>query len=151
MARLSLDEYLMGVASVVKARSDWPGTKVGCVAATEGMILSTGYNGTPKGWHPQCEVSLLGIDDALAKTIRGMKPYFCHAEENVIVQAARVGVMLETSTFYSTLSCCLTCARMMVNLGISRFVYLTKWDGEESSKALALLTDSSIVVKQLIP
>ena len=151
-ARPSIDQYLMGLAVVVKSRSDWPGTKVGCVAAFEGMVRSTGYNGTPKGWEPAKHLPLEKYDEGdRAREIepRMLKPYYCHAEENAIVQAARAGVKLEGCTFYSTLSCCLPCARMMVNAGAAGFVFLQEWDGQEAEAALQLLGACGIHVSKL--
>jgi len=128
MDRPTIDQYLLGVACAVADRSDWPGTKVGAVTAKDGQILSTGYNGTPRGYR------------AKRKDKAELKRFVCHAEENSIVQAAKFGARLDGATFYVTLSPCLSCARMIVNVGASRVVYLKKWDDPMADEAILLLT-----------
>lgn len=115
MTRPSLDDWLMGLAEHVAMRSSWPGTRVGCLAVRDGRIVSSGYNGTPRGWANDLE--------------RDAKEFFCHAEENTIVQAARYGISLEGCSFYLSLSPCVPCARMMVNAGAKEIVWRHKWEG----------------------
>jgi dCMP deaminase len=144
VTRVSLDNYLMNVAMVIRSRSDWPGTHVGCVAAVDGMIRSTGYNGTPKGWEFP-KVLRLGPGEFPDKeTMAYYKPLYCHAEENAIVQAARAGVCLNGSTFYVTMSPCIQCARMLINVGCKRVVFHDEWEGVESTRAMELLVGSGI-------
>ena len=104
----------MEMAEHVATRSNWLGMKVGCVVARDGRIISTGYNGTPRGWY-----------NDLA---RGAKAFYCHSEENSIVNAARYGISLEGCTFYITVSPCTPCARMMVNVGAKSIIYKELWD-----------------------
>lgn len=117
--RLPINNWMIGIAEQVAKRSSWPGTKVGCVVAKDGRIVSTGYNGTPRGWR--------GPEN------REHKKLFCHAEENAIVNAARYGISLEGCIFYLTISPCLQCARMMVNVGATIVVYKEIWDEHETT------------------
>ena len=130
ISRPSMDEWLMGMAEQVALRSSWPGTKVGCVAARDGRIFSTGYNGTPRGWKNE--------------VTKEEKVLICHAEENTIVNAARYGISLEGCTFYMTLSPCVPCFRMLVNVGTNSIVYKTLWEGHDpviNEMAIGLAVD----------
>lgn len=96
------------------------------------MVVSTGYNGTPRGWKNDMRKTALN------------KRYYCHAEENAIVQAARMGARTEGCVAYANVSPCLPCARMMVNAGIRKLFYGAAWDDPEGRAALDLLTKLGI-------
>ena len=78
---ISWDEYFMGVAKLAAHRSKDPSTQVGaCIVSPENIIISTGYNGMPKG----CD------DDAFPWEREGADtkyPYVVHAELNAILKA----------------------------------------------------------------
>lgn len=98
--------------------SEWskdPSTKVGCVIVGEDReIRSTGFNGFPRG-----------IDDTLERLEdRNQKyPMICHAEENAIMHAARIGVSLKGTMAYVTWPPCSRCSRSLIQAGISEIVY----------------------------
>lgn len=112
--RPDMTSWLLDLAKTVSRRSSWPGTKVGAVVADGGIMLSTGYNGTPRGFTNTLEKS--------------QKRYFCHAEENAIVNAARNGIKIIGASMYCTMSPCLTCARMIINAGIRKVVCAQEWE-----------------------
>ncbi len=98
--------------------ADWskdPSTKVGCVVVgPDREIRSTGFNGFPRG-----------IEDNLERlNNRELKyPLICHAEENAIMHAARIGVSLRGCVAYVTWPPCTRCARSLVQAGVSEVVY----------------------------
>ena len=49
--------------------------------------------------------------------------YAIHAEQNAIIQAAKLGISIEGATLYCTHQPCVICAKMIVNSGIARVVY----------------------------
>ena len=92
-----------------------PSTKVGCVVVGEDReIRSTGFNGFPRG-----------IDDDEDRLLDRDKKYplICHAEENAIMHAARIGVSLKNSTAYVTWPPCSRCARSLIQAGVKEVVY----------------------------
>lgn len=131
------DEYFMEVAEVVARRSTCLRRTVGAVVVKGKRILSTGYNGAPTGL-PHCsEVDCLrerlGIPSGERVEIcRGL-----HAEQNSLLQAARYGISLEGSTIYCTLEPCVMCAKMLINAGIERIVYIEPYPDELSREMLA--------------
>ncbi|MDP7387321.1 MAG: dCMP deaminase family protein [Candidatus Thermoplasmatota archaeon] len=97
--------------------SEWskdPSTKVGCVVVgPDREIRSTGFNGFPRG--------IQDSDDRL--TNRDLKyPLICHAEENAIMHAARIGLALKGCTAYVTWPPCTRCARSLIQAGVSEIV-----------------------------
>ena len=62
--------------------------------------------------------------------------YAIHAEQNAIIQAARLGVSIEGATLYCTHQPCVICAKMIVNAGIRRVVYQEGYPDEFSRQML---------------
>ena len=109
------DLRFIGLAQHISTWSKDPSTKVGCVVVGEDReIRSTGFNGFPRGIN----------DDEERLTDREKKyPLICHAEENVIMQASRIGAALKNSTAYVTWPPCSRCARSLIQAGIREIVY----------------------------
>jgi len=113
--RPSWDEYFLEIAKVVATRSTCDRAHVGAVIAKNKVILSTGYNGAPRGM-PHC-------DDAGHEIVDGHCVRTIHAEANAIAQAARNGAPIDGATIYLTISPCYDCFKMMINSGIKEVVY----------------------------
>lgn len=109
------DVRFLELAKHISGWSKDPSTKVGCVVVGEDReIRSTGFNGFPRG------IS----DDNERLTDRDKKyPLICHAEENAIMHAARIGVSLKGSTAFVTWPPCSRCARSLIQAGILEVVY----------------------------
>lgn len=121
--RPTWDEYFMEIAHVVAKRSNCSRRKVGAVVMNRNHILSAGYNGTPRGVKNCFEG---GCPRCAGKTPsgKGLDECLCtHAEQNAICQAALHGVAIDGATIYITLSPCLTCAKLIINSGITEVVY----------------------------
>jgi len=118
------DEYYLDVARQVAKRSSCSRRQVGAVIVAANRIISTGYNGTPRGV-TNCDEG--GCPRCANTTIpSGEKIDTClcsHAEENAIVAAAYHGIATKGAILYTTFSCCLTCAKMAINAGIKSIKY----------------------------
>jgi len=147
LPRPSWDEYFMMVAEVAAIRGNCLRRRVGAVIVHNNQILSTGYNGTPKGIKncsdggcPRCAghaVSGASLDECLC----------VHAEENSIVQAAAHGVAIRGGTLYCTLSPCSYCAKSIINAGIVEVVF--GGDYALSPITAALFKEAGIKLRQL--
>ncbi len=116
--RPSWEEYFMQIAEVVATRSSCLRRSVGAVLVKNKQILSTGYNGVPRGMRHCEEVGCLrdrlGIPSGERHELcRGL-----HAEQNAIIQAAYHGVAVNGAEVYTTLQPCVTCAKTLINAGI---------------------------------
>jgi dCMP deaminase len=130
------DEYFMDIAHVVSKRGNCCRRKVAAVIVSDRRIISTGYNGTPRGIEncfeggcPRCASdapSGASLDECIC----------AHAEENAIVQAAYHGIAVKDSSLYCILSPCLMCTKMIINAGIKEVVYETEYHFTEQSRKL---------------
>jgi dCMP deaminase len=117
MRRLTWDEYFMAIAEVVSTRANCAKRRVAAVVVRDHRIVSTGYNGTPRGTRNCNEGGCARCLD-LAPSGSGLSDCLCsHAEENAIVQAAYHGVSLRGATLYCTFQPCILCTKMIVNAG----------------------------------
>jgi dCMP deaminase len=129
-------EYFMQIAHVVKTRGNCSRRQVGAVVIKDRKILSTGYNGTPRGIKNCCDGGCARCaSDAPSGSSLG-ECTCCHAEENAIVQAAYHGIKLKGSTLYCTLSPCLLCAKMIINAGIVKVIYDEVYKFSDQTQAL---------------
>lgn len=116
------DEYFMNVAHAVKGRANCTRRQVGAILVKDKQIISTGYNGTPRGLK-NCEEGGCERCNSDIPSGKDLDKCSCsHAEENAIVQAARHGIHTEGATMYTTLTSCTPCSKMLINSGIKRIV-----------------------------
>jgi len=114
----------MNLAIVASFRSTCLKRRVGCVIVVDREVVSTGYNGAPKGY-PHC---IDTYEECPRKEIgahRGERYDLCpaiHAEQNAVIQAAKTSKSINGGIAYITIAPCITCARILVNAGISKIV-----------------------------
>ena len=145
--RPSWDEYFMSIARVVATRSNCVKRKVAAVITRDRRIISTGYNGTPRGTR-NCNEGGCPRCNAFAEVGTKLDECFCsHGEENAITQAAFHGVSVRGGTLYTTFSPCLMCTKMIINAGIEEVAYNAHYPVGEV--ALALLREAGVKVRQV--
>jgi dCMP deaminase len=121
--RPSWDEYFMNIARVAATRSNCLSRHVGAAIVKDRQIISTGYNGTPKGIK-NCNEGGCPRCWSMAESGTRLDECLCvHAEENAIVQAACNGTSIQGATLYTTFCPCSYCAKSIINAGIKRVVY----------------------------
>ena len=124
MNRPSWNEYFLNIAHEVAKRSTCERAQVGAVIVKDKRILTTGYNGSPRGLDHCTEVGCLMDNGHCIRTL--------HAELNAIIQAALHGVITEGATIYVTHQPCFNCAKTIINAGISLIVYDQEYDDDRS-------------------
>ena len=120
--------------------------QVGSVIVRDKRILTTGYNGASSGLvsckeKGECLRQKLGI----ASGTRHELCYAVHAEQNAIIQAAKMGISVDGATLYVTHQPCAICTKMIINSGIKRIVYREGYPDEFSRQ---LLDESGILVEK---
>jgi len=145
--RPTWDEYFMSIARVVASRSNCIKRKVGALLVLDRRIISTGYNGTPRGVVNCNEGGCPRCASAAEAGTRLDECLCSHAEENALTQSAYHGVSVRGSTIYSTFSPCLICTKMIINAGISAVVYDCPFPLAEVS--LGLFREAGIKLYQL--
>jgi dCMP deaminase len=144
--RPSWDEYFMNIAKVVATRSNCMKRKVAAIIVKDRRIISTGYNGTPRGAR-NCNEGGCPRCNGLAASGTALDECLCsHGEENAITQAAYHGISLKGSTLYSTFAPCLQCTKMIINSGIVEVVYNQEYPLNGS--ALKLLKECGVLLRQ---
>ena len=142
---ISWDEYFMGIAMLAAKRSKDPSTQVGaCIVSPDNIIISTGYNGMPKG----CS------DDEFPWGRTGEEtkyPFVVHAELNAILNAN--GRDLRGSRIYVALFPCNECAKAIIQSGVKEVLYLSdKYADSPSTRASKrMLTAAGVTFRQLKP
>ena len=111
---------------------------IGAVIVKDKRVLTTGYNGAPAGVKTcvergECPRQKMGIPSGQRHELC----YAVHAEQNAIIQAAKLGVNIDGATLYCTHQPCVLCAKMIVNAGISRVVYGEGYPDEFSLEIFA--------------
>ncbi len=145
--RPSWDEYFMNIAKVVASRSNCIKRKVASIIVKDKRIISTGYNGTPRGTK-NCNEGGCPRCMGMAESGKDLGECLCsHGEENAITQAAYHGISVKDSTLYTTFSPCLICTKMIINAGIREVVYNEEYTMSEVS--LNLLKEAKVSVRRL--
>lgn len=109
--------------------------QVGAIIVKDQMIISDGYNGTPAGFDNCCE------DDD-----NNTHWYVLHAEANAILKVAKSTNNAKNSTLYLTLSPCKECAKLILQAGIKRLVFINNY---KDDSGLRFLEDAGIDVTQI--
>jgi dCMP deaminase len=133
----------MSIANKVRERSTCLRRQVGAIVVKDKRILTTGYNGAPKGMKHCSETGCLReCEDVPA----GERHELCrgiHAEQNAIVQAAAFGVSIKDSTLYCTHFPCVLCTKMLINAGVCKLVVQEAYPDDLSR---SMLEDADIDV-----
>jgi len=117
------DEYFMKIAQVASMRSNCIKRRVGAVIVRDRRIVSTGYNGTPRGTK-NCNEGGCPRCNSLASSGTRLDECLCsHAEENAITQAAYHGTSVKDGLLYTTFAPCLMCSKMTINSGIIEVIF----------------------------
>jgi len=134
--RPNWDEYFMKAAFLVSERSTCLRRHVGAVLIKDKQILATGYNGAPMGI-THCDS--VGCLREKLKVPSGQRHEICrglHAEQNVLLQAAKHGVSVRESSIYITNAPCSICAKMIINAGITEVIISDNYPDSMAKKFL---------------
>ncbi|MDA2930788.1 cytidine/deoxycytidylate deaminase family protein [Acidobacteria bacterium AH-259-O06] len=146
MTRPGWDEYFMKLAKVASLRSNCVKRKVAAIIVRDKRVVSTGYNGTPRGTK-NCYEGGCPRCNNLADSGTRLEECLCsHGEENAITQAAYHGVSVKEGTLYTTFAPCLMCTKMIINAGIREVVYNQDYPLNEMS--LKLLQEAGVLLRQ---
>ena len=139
MTQEQSDKYYIKVAQLCAKNSYALKLQVGAIIVKDGQIMSDGFNGTPCGFENKCEVK--SIDGSLHTL-----SYVLHAESNAILKCAKYGKSTNGATLYITHSPCIECAKLIIQAGIVRVVYL---DVYRTIDGIVILRKSGINVEKI--
>lgn len=146
--RLEWDEYFMNIAVQVGLRSTCIRRKVGALLVKDNKIVSTGYNGSPKGI-PNCSDDVDRCYRSAHNIPSGEKLDLCyavHAEINAIMNAIKTGSDLSDSVIYVTTFPCSSCVKALIQAGVKKICYLDKYTNEFTLK---MIEEAGIECKEM--
>ncbi len=139
---------IMEMARLVSTWSSFfqPCREVGAVIVRDNRVMTTGYNGAPQGLRTckergECLRTKLNSPSGTHAEIC----YAIHAEQNAVIQAAKLGVSIDGGTCYCTHQPCSVCAKILVNAGIKRIVYE---QGYPDDFSLEILNEADIILER---
>lgn len=121
MNKPDFDTIFMELAENLARRSHCIKAQVGAVLVKDTRIISIGYNGPPAGTH-NCDEEF--PESGCPRDSKGSCSLALHAEQNAILYAVKNGSNIEGSTLYVTLAPCISCARVIYTMKISKVLYL---------------------------
>lgn len=146
-SRPSWDTYFMDIAKQVSVRSNCMKRKVASIIVLEKRIISTGYNGTPRGVK-NCNEGGCPRCNGFSESGKNLEECLCsHGEENAIVQASYHGIAIKGGTLYSTYSPCLLCSKMIINAGLKKVVYNDAYPLNDT--AMKMLKEAGVEIAKL--
>jgi dCMP deaminase len=137
--RPTREEYFMLLAVATRERANCLGRHVGAILVSDQRIIATGYNGTPTGFvncdeggchrcaHPEDYEAGRGYDVCIC----------VHAEQNAVLQAARLGYSVQGADCYTTLRPCFGCLKELHQAGVASISYLNPWSPGDATEAAA--------------
>lgn len=133
------DKRFMEMAELISTWSSCfqENRKIGALIVKDKRIMTTGYNGAPSGIkscvdRQECLRRINNIPSGTHHEVC----YAIHAEQNAILQAARLGISVKDATIYCTHQPCIICSKMIINAGIKRVVYMYSYPDDFSVKIL---------------
>ncbi|CAK7202775.1 Deoxycytidine monophosphate (dCMP) deaminase [Sporothrix eucalyptigena] len=152
LLRPSWDRYFMSLASLAAQRSNCMKRRVGCVLVREHRVVSTGYNGTPRGLR-NCGEGGCGRCNGGVGAGVGLATCLClHAEENALLEAGRERIptsSLANTILYCDTCPCLTCSIKIVQVGIGEVVYSQGYSMD--AETAAVFREAGVRLRQYIP
>ncbi|WNY25941.1 cytidine/deoxycytidylate deaminase family protein [Methanolapillus millepedarum] len=146
--RLSIDDYYVEISQTVAKRSTCLRNRVGAVIVRDNHILTTGYNGAPRGLSHCLDIGCLREEQKIPSGTMHEKCRAVHAEQNAIIQAALHGIPTSGATLYCTHQPCILCTKMIINAGIKRVVFLNSYPDPNS---MGFFKEAGVLVEQHVP
>lgn len=130
----------MEIAELVAKRATCDRRHVGSVLVRERRILTTGYNGAPRGL-PECDAvgHMMKVIDGRESCVRTV-----HAEANAILNAAYDGIAIKGAELYVTCLPCYDCSLLLANVKIRRIVVGEYYESRMSSLTDKVLAEAGI-------
>ena len=129
--------FYLNIAETVSEQCTCLRRHYGAVIVKDNRIITTGYNGAPTGLRHCTEIG--GCERNRLNIPSGQRHELCralHAEQNAIIQAAKLGISTEGSTIYITMQPCVICAKMIINAGISKIVHKGEYPDQMAREML---------------
>ena len=143
MNKVKDDSYYMNYALELSTTANCAKGKVGAVIVRDNKIIAKGVNSVPNGIKPCTEETCLRKRLCLKSGENQELCFVVHAEQNALIDALNNKVDVKNSTLYVTKQPCIICAKMLINAGIKKIVYLKAYPDKYSE---GLLKEANIEI-----
>jgi dCMP deaminase len=137
--RIAWPSYFMMQAAMLASRSTCTRLHVGAVVVKDGRIIASGYNGSVEGTAHCTDVGDLIVDGHCIRAV--------HAEQNALLQLAKMGIAAEGAEIYVTDFPCVHCTKFLLQSGIKKINYIRNYNNDEF--AMSLIRDKGIALQQV--
>ncbi|WEV54804.1 deaminase [Leuconostocaceae bacterium ESL0723] len=135
--RISWDQYFIAQSAILSTRSTCNRLHVGAILVRDNRIIASGYNGAVSGT-PHCtEVGDLMVDGHCVRAV--------HAEQNALMQAAKMGIPVDNTELYVTDVPCLECTKLLLQAGITKINYMRNYRNDPFAAELLELKNVPLV------
>ena len=130
------DNDFMNYAIQLSSNANCIKGKVGAIIVKNNEIISEGVNSVPIGIKPCTDKTCLRKKLNLKSGENQELCFVVHAEQNAIIDALNKKKDIKNATLYVTKQPCIICAKMLINAGIKKIIYLKEYPDKYSEKLL---------------
>ncbi|UZJ52314.1 hypothetical protein CBS101457_001634 [Exobasidium rhododendri] len=147
--RPSWDTYFLSLCTLASLRSNCMKRRVGAVLIRNNRVLSTGYNGTPRGLTNCAEGGCSRCNGGAAGGTALDECLCLHAEENALLECGRESGGAEGTVLYCNTCPCLRCAVKIVQTGVREVVYQLTYSMDDRSRTI--FQEAGVKIRQTQP
>jgi dCMP deaminase len=147
--RPSWDTYFLSLCTLASLRSNCMKRRVGAVLVRKNRVLSTGYNGTPRGLQNCAEGGCSRCNGGAAGGTALDECLGLHAEENALLECGRERGGADGTVLYCNTCPCLRCAVKIVQTGVREVVYQLAYSMDDRSRQI--FRDANVLFRQYQP
>ncbi len=130
------DSIFMNYAIKISNTANCIKGKVGAILVKNNKIISKGVNSVPNGIIPCTEATCLRKKLNLKSGENQELCFAVHAEQNALINALNNKIDVKDSILYLTKQPCIICAKMLINAGVKKIIYLKSYPDKYSEKLL---------------
>ena len=145
MSKIKNNSYFMNYALKISTTANCIKGKVGAILVKDNRIIAEGVNSVPNGIKPCTEETCLRKKLNLKSGENQELCFVVHAEQNALIDALNNKVDVKNSTLYVTKQPCIICAKMLINSGIKKIIYLKEYPDKYSE---SLLNEAGIEINK---
>ena len=130
------DSYYMDYAVKISSNANCIKGKVGAILVKDNKIIAEGVNSVPNGITPCTEETCIRKKLNLKSGENQELCFVVHAEQNALLDALDRKIDVKGSTLYVTKQPCIICAKMLINAGIKKIIYIKAYPDKYSESLL---------------
>ena len=130
------DNYFMSYAINISSNANCIKGKVGAIFVKDDKIIAEGVNSVPNGITPCTEETCIRKKLNLKSGENQELCFVVHAEQNALIDALNNKIDVKDSILYVTKQPCIICAKMLINAGIKKIIYLKAYPDKYAESLL---------------